>query len=185
MDNKKTFGMFILQRRRELGMTQKEFASRLFVTESAVSKWERGLSYPDITLLQNICAVLEVSEHELLSGSEDTRQRDSYRLAERYIRLCRNTRLTQYIFYGGILLICAIVNLAVSHRLDWFFVVLPCVLLCASLTLVPSLCAMNSRWEPYRRILSLGGFTFSLELLLLHTCLYSGGNWYIITYIIM
>lgn len=178
MDNKKTFGMFILQRRRELGMTQKEFASRLFVTESAVSKWERGLSYPDITLLQNICAVLEVSEHELLSGSEDTRQRDSYRLAERYIRLCRNTRLTQYIFYGGILLICAIVNMAVSHRLDWFFIVLPCVLLCASLTLVPSLCAMNSRWEPYRRILSLGGFTFSLELLLLNTCLYSGGNWF-------
>ena len=45
MDNKKTFGMFVLQRRRELGMTQKEFASRLFVTESAVSKWERGVSH--------------------------------------------------------------------------------------------------------------------------------------------
>ena len=41
-NNKKTFGMFILQRRRELGLTQKEFASRLFVTESAVSKWEHG-----------------------------------------------------------------------------------------------------------------------------------------------
>ena len=178
MDNKKTFGMFILQRRRELGMTQKEFASRLFVTESAVSKWERGLSYPDITLLQNICAVLEVSEHELLSGSEDTRQRDSYRLAERYIKLCRNTRLSQYIIYGGILLVCAIVNLSTSGRLDWFFIILPSVLMCASLTLTPSLCALNGRLEPYRRLLSLGGFSLSLELLLLACCLYTGGNWF-------
>ncbi len=48
MDNKKTFGAYILQRRKELGMTQKEFASRLFVTESAVSKWERGQSVPEL-----------------------------------------------------------------------------------------------------------------------------------------
>ena len=50
MENKKSFGTFICQRRKELGMTQKEFAQRLFVTDSAVSKWERGLAYPDITL---------------------------------------------------------------------------------------------------------------------------------------
>ncbi len=178
MDNKKTFGMFILQRRRELGLTQKEFAAKLFVTESAVSKWERGLSYPDITLLQNICAVLEVSEHELLSGSEDTRQRDSYRLAERYLKLCRNTRLSQYIIYGGILLACAIGDLLGSGGLDWFFILLPCVLMCASITLTPSLCALSGRLEPYRRFISLGGFTLSLELLLLASCLYVGGDWF-------
>ena len=44
MEHKKTFGSFILQCRKELGMTQKDFAARLFVTESAVSKWERGVS---------------------------------------------------------------------------------------------------------------------------------------------
>lgn len=178
MEHKKTFGMFILQRRRELGMTQKEFASLLFVTESAVSKWERGLSYPDITLLQSICSILEVSEHELLSGSEDTQQRNSDRLAERYIRLCRNTRLSQYIFYGGVLLLCAIINLSISRRLNWFFIVLPAVLMCASITLVPSLCAMDGRKEPYRHAISLGGFTLSLELLLLAACQYSGGSWF-------
>ena len=42
MENKKSFGTFICQRRKDLGMTQKEFAQRLFVTDSAVSKWERG-----------------------------------------------------------------------------------------------------------------------------------------------
>ena len=45
MENKKSFGTFICQRRKELGMTQKEFAQRLFVTESAVSKWEGGVSH--------------------------------------------------------------------------------------------------------------------------------------------
>ena len=44
-DKKKTFGAYILQRRKELGMTQKAFAEKLYVTESAVSKWERGVAY--------------------------------------------------------------------------------------------------------------------------------------------
>lgn len=43
-DRKKSFGEFIMQRRRALGMTQREFADKLFVTDSAVSKWERGVS---------------------------------------------------------------------------------------------------------------------------------------------
>lgn len=42
MENRKDFGSFLCQRRKELGLTQKELAQRLFVTDSAVSKWERG-----------------------------------------------------------------------------------------------------------------------------------------------
>ena len=42
MESKKRFGEYICRRRKELGMTQREFADKLYVTESAVSKWERG-----------------------------------------------------------------------------------------------------------------------------------------------
>ena len=108
MESKKTFGAYILRRRKELGMTQKEFAEKLYVTESAVSKWERGLSYPDITLLRAICGVLDISEHELLTGSEDTKKRASERMAAKYQRLTRNYRISQYVLYGLILLGCAI-----------------------------------------------------------------------------
>ncbi|MCJ7834844.1 helix-turn-helix domain-containing protein [Cuneatibacter sp. NSJ-177] len=45
MENKKTFGAYILRRRKELNLTQREFAEKLYVTESAVSKWERGVSH--------------------------------------------------------------------------------------------------------------------------------------------
>ena len=46
MENKKTFGAYICRCRKGLGLTQKEFADKLFVTESAVSKWERGALLP-------------------------------------------------------------------------------------------------------------------------------------------
>lgn len=42
MENKKSLGEYIAQRRRALGMTQRQFAEKLYVTDSAVSKWERG-----------------------------------------------------------------------------------------------------------------------------------------------
>ena len=178
MENKKTFGAYILQRRRELGMTQKELAEKLYVTESAVSKWERGLSYPDITILQNLCAILQVTEHELLTGSEDTSRRVSEKLAQKYRKLTRNYRIIQYVIYGMILLGCGIGNLASSHTLDWFFIAAAGVLMAASLTLVPALAAMDPRFDNYKLPLAFGSFTFFLEILLLICCIYSGGTWF-------
>lgn len=62
------FGAFVAERRRALGWTQKELAVRLFVSDKAVSKWERGLSMPDISLLIPLARLLQVSVTELLEG---------------------------------------------------------------------------------------------------------------------
>lgn len=174
MENKKTFGAYICRCRKGLGLTQKEFADKLFVTESAVSKWERGLSYPDITLIRDICAVLGVSEHELLTASEDVEARNAETLAKKYLALLRRVRWTQYILYGGTALICLICNLAVDHGLTWFWLVLTGEMVGASLTLLPVLV------KQYRGAATLGGFTLSLELLLLASCLFSGGDWFLL-----
>lgn len=69
--NKTAFGKFVSDTRRELGLTQQALADRLHVTDKAVSKWERGLSYPDVTLLEDLAAALEISTTELLSCRKD------------------------------------------------------------------------------------------------------------------
>ncbi len=61
-------GKFIASLRKEKNMTQKDLADQLYVSDRAVSKWERGLNFPDITLLKKLSEVLGVSLTELLNG---------------------------------------------------------------------------------------------------------------------
>ena len=66
MDNTK-FGKFIAELRKEKNMTQKQLAEKLNLTDKAISKWERGLSFPDITILNPLADVLEINISELLN----------------------------------------------------------------------------------------------------------------------
>lgn len=102
----------------------------LFITEGAVSKWERGVSYPDITLISDICRVLEISEHELITASTDTDTRKLKHEARKF-RVIRSIWFwVPTISYAVALLTCFICNLAVNHTLSWFFIVLT-ALVCA------------------------------------------------------
>ena len=67
MDAQKT-GNFIAEKRKEKNMSQKELAEYLHITDKAISKWERGLSFPDITILIPLSEVLNVSLYDLLTG---------------------------------------------------------------------------------------------------------------------
>ena len=62
------FGKAIVQLRKEKGLTQKELADNLNVSDKAVSRWETGKNYPDIETLQQLATVLDVSVNDLLSG---------------------------------------------------------------------------------------------------------------------
>lgn len=66
--DKTRFGGFLAEQRKAKGFTQKDLAQRLFVSDKAVSKWERGISMPDISLLIPLADILEVSVTELLEG---------------------------------------------------------------------------------------------------------------------
>ena len=61
-------GQFISERRRAIGLTQKELAERFGVTNKAVSKWETGGGMPDVSMLRRLSEILEVSVDELLAG---------------------------------------------------------------------------------------------------------------------
>ena len=89
METRKNFGNYIREKRKTAGLSQKELAQQLFVSESAVSKWERGLSYPDMTLVTSLCEILHVSEHELLTASDDMHQREIEEQSRGYLRILK------------------------------------------------------------------------------------------------
>lgn len=66
--DKERFGAFLCELRKEKGFTQKDLAAKLFISDKAVSKWERGLSLPDTALLIPLSEVLEITITELLKG---------------------------------------------------------------------------------------------------------------------
>ena len=72
--NQKDVGNKIAQRRKQLGMTQSMLAEKLQVTNKAISKWETGEGYPDITLLKKISMCLEMSCDELLADQEVSKE---------------------------------------------------------------------------------------------------------------
>ena len=69
MDPLKT-GNIISEARKKLNMTQKDLANRLFVSNNAVSKWERGLCFPDISVLITLSEILNVNLYDLLKGEK-------------------------------------------------------------------------------------------------------------------
>ena len=62
------FGAFIQERRKELGMTQKDLAEKLNITDKAVSKWERGLACPDTASIPKLAQILGISLEELMNA---------------------------------------------------------------------------------------------------------------------
>ena len=172
MNDKKSFGEFIALKRKEAGLTQKGFAEKLFVTESAVSKWERGISFPDLTLVKDICENLHINEHELLTASEDLEGRRIERIANKYLRMTKRLKISLAIIYGITILICFICNLAISHTLSWFFIVTASVLVAFSISLLPVILQKN------RIVITIPAFFTSTIILLLICNLYVQGDWF-------
>ncbi len=63
-------GKFIAEKRKNKNLTQIELAQKLNITDRAISKWERGKSMPDSSIMLDLCEILEISVNELLTGEE-------------------------------------------------------------------------------------------------------------------
>ena len=88
MDAKK-FGTFIATLRKENNMTQVELAQKLQVTDKAVSKWERGLGFPDINTIEPLAdalgvSVLEIMRSERIAETEITQDTASAALTDTF-----------------------------------------------------------------------------------------------------
>jgi DNA-binding XRE family transcriptional regulator len=65
---KQSFGTMVAQLRKEQGMTQLDLAEKMGVTDKAVSKWERDLSFPDVNSLPKLAEIFGVSVDELMQN---------------------------------------------------------------------------------------------------------------------
>lgn len=81
-------GSIIKRLREEKGLTQAQFAEKINVSDKAVSKWETGKGYPDITLLEPIADILGVSVIELLSGNDITNKNRSFNMKRTVFYVC-------------------------------------------------------------------------------------------------
>ena len=66
--NNQSMGDMISTLRKEKGMTQKDLADRLSITDKAVSKWERNLAFPDTATIPGLAEILGVSVEELMNA---------------------------------------------------------------------------------------------------------------------
>lgn len=71
---KQTLGMMISSLRKEKGMTQLELAEKMGVTDKAVSKWERDLSFPDINSIPKLAEIFEISVDDLMQVKTETKE---------------------------------------------------------------------------------------------------------------
>ena len=168
MDNIK-FGEMIAVMRKENEMTQKELAEKLHVTDKAVSKWERGKGYPEITLLPLIADVLGITAGELLNGerydegSEPPAENealvsDIIEFADKVSKF--NTSGTMITLISMIFIlagfICLLCNFVINHTFNWSLYPVGAMLL-VWLTVAPWFLLTK-----HRPVLSFAAFTISL-----------------------
>ena len=115
-------GKFISNKRKEKNITQEQLAEKLYITDRAVSKWERGLSLPDADKMLDLCNILDISVNELLNGEKIDMKDLNKKSEELLVELAKQDELknkklmtsmwtiliTSTIFYVGILLLAVI-----------------------------------------------------------------------------
>ena len=166
-------GKLIAEYRKEKKLTQKELANSLGVIDKSVSKWETGISYPDITVITNLCKELNISEHEFFTACDDEaltkekREVRKYRIIKKWV-----FNLTNLGYLIGIItsLIC---NLVIDHKLSWFLIVLLGILISSSITTLPYY-LKNNKYKFFK----VSAIVTLLVYLLLFTINYvNNGNW--------
>ena len=82
---KQTLGMMILSLRKGKRMTQLELAEKMGVTDKAVSKWERDLSFPDINSIPKLAEIFEISVDELMQVKTETKENTGENKVEKIV----------------------------------------------------------------------------------------------------
>lgn len=119
MDSKKT-GAFIHRLRKENGMTQKELAEKLRCSDKAVSRWETGKGFPDVSFLIPIGNLFGVSVNELLTGELIEKKEAVKKSDELLVDTMRKSERRISKFTGVLMLLLCIIQLLLFYVIPAF-----------------------------------------------------------------
>ncbi len=137
MQDKKSFGKYIAEKRKEANLTQEELAQRLYVIPTTISKWERGITYPDISVITSLCKELNISEHEFFTACDDEVLTKEKKEIRKYRAIKKGIFYFINLGYLIAIITCFICNLAIDHKLSWSLIALCGILISASITTLP------------------------------------------------
>ena len=88
-------GKYIAFKRKEQGLTQKQLAEKLNMSDKSVSKWERGICLPDVTVYLELCEILGISIYEFLAGEDIPKETIEQKAEENIIQITKDNKNKQ------------------------------------------------------------------------------------------
>lgn len=107
-------GKYIAGKRKELGMTQKQLAEKLGMSDKSVSKWERGICLPDVSVYSDLCMILGISINEFLAGEDIEKENIVQKAEENLIVVTTDSKKKQKHLHMIIAVLLTITMAAVS-----------------------------------------------------------------------
>ena len=131
----KTFADVIVELRKKKGITQQELANKLHITDKAVSKWERNLSYPDITSISKLANILGVESSYLIDICKKEDSNNPY-IKKNNIKQIINLACKSVGVGMGIAVV--VLNVLVELQVNDAITMLGIGLVCISISLLPN-----------------------------------------------
>ena len=88
-------GVYIAEKRKSLGLTQRQLAEKLGMSDKSVSKWERGICLPDVSVYSDLCRILGISIHEFLAGEDIPKENVLQKSEENILGMASDSKLKQ------------------------------------------------------------------------------------------
>lgn len=88
-------GKYIAEKRKALGMTQKQLAEQLGMSDKSVSKWERGVCLPDVSVYLELCKILGITINEFLAGEDISEENLTEKAEDNLIQVAKDSKHRQ------------------------------------------------------------------------------------------
>lgn len=88
-------GKYIAEKRKALGMTQKQLAEKLGMSDKSVSKWERGVCLPDVSVYLELCKILGITINEFLAGEDISEENLTEKAEDNLIQVAKDSKHRQ------------------------------------------------------------------------------------------